>query len=331
MSKFFDQYSSILEKNLQRVRLKVDPLNKYAEDFAQYNGYEGYILAETEDAIKFFSNNEIVLIPKKAVVVEGILSGIGKVAAAPFKAAGRVASGIGSAATNLAAGAAGTPQGTPISRSVGSLGRQVVGGVWNTVTGRPSNPQPGAAADATAAAAAAQQNIALGKQVGLTKIPTEMAGKSFNIKGDRKGAAYIVARGKTYYVSQIKLTNGSGRLLEHKSFDDLFANQMMLLEAPQPPAPPVVPPVPPPNTPPNTQPTTPPNTPPNTHPANKPPAPQKAGVRFADITSKPEFVNEGALVTIVEKSTNTAYQGYGSLMRIPNTNDFAIAFASQQP
>ena len=77
MSQFFDQYNAILEKSLQRVRLKVDPSNKCAEDFAQFDGYVGYILAETDDSIEFFYDNQTVTIPKNAVVVEqGFMQGL---------------------------------------------------------------------------------------------------------------------------------------------------------------------------------------------------------------------------------------------------------------
>lgn len=70
MSQFFDQYNSILEKSLQKVRLRVDPNVKYAEDFAQYDGYVGYILAETDESIDFFYENNTVTLPKNAVIIE---------------------------------------------------------------------------------------------------------------------------------------------------------------------------------------------------------------------------------------------------------------------
>jgi hypothetical protein len=70
MSQFFDQYNAILEKSLQKVRLRVDPNVKYAEDFAQYDGYVGYILAETDDSFDFFYENSTVTLPKNVVLVE---------------------------------------------------------------------------------------------------------------------------------------------------------------------------------------------------------------------------------------------------------------------
>lgn len=70
MSQFFDQYNAILEKSLQKVRLKVDPSNKCAEDFAQFDGYVGYILAETDDNIEFFCGRQIVSLPKNAIIIE---------------------------------------------------------------------------------------------------------------------------------------------------------------------------------------------------------------------------------------------------------------------
>lgn len=120
MSQFFDQYSSILEKSLQKVRLRVDPNVKYAEDFAQYDGYVGYILAETDDSIDFFYENNTVTLPKNAVFIEGL----GDVA----KATGRA---IGSGAGNFIRGAAGQNTGTSVAGALGSIAGSAAKGVAN--------------------------------------------------------------------------------------------------------------------------------------------------------------------------------------------------------
>lgn len=290
MSKFFDQYNAVLEKSLQQVRLKVDPLNKYAEDFSRYDGYVGYILAETEDEIKFFHNNKTLIIPKAAVVVEGILSGL----------AGTAQPGDSSARTAL---------GT-IGRSIAGTATRAVFG--SGVTGASQMQQSAAPQQGQQA-----QNATLGQRVGMTKIPQEMWGKSFNIK-NKKSTAYIVARGNGYFITQIKLTNGSGRIMESKSFKEMADAFSVLLEVAANPSP-QPPPLP-------TQQTQQPA--PNTAPV---PAPTKQGIRFVDIVAKPEFINEGAFITILEQKSNVLYQGYGQLTKIPNTNDFAIGFASVQP
>jgi hypothetical protein len=120
MSQFFDQYNAILEKSLQRVRLKVDPSNKCAEDFAQFNGYVGYILAETDDSIEFFYNNNTVTLPKNAVFIEGL----GDVA----KATGRA---IGAGAGNFIRGAAGQNTGASVAGALGSIAGSAAKGAAN--------------------------------------------------------------------------------------------------------------------------------------------------------------------------------------------------------
>ena len=72
MSSFFEQYEAVLSKNLQQVMLKVDPLNRTAEDYTQYDGYTGYILAETDEIYRIYIDGKIVDIPKSAVIVEGL-------------------------------------------------------------------------------------------------------------------------------------------------------------------------------------------------------------------------------------------------------------------
>jgi hypothetical protein len=308
MSKFFNQYSSILEKNLQRVRLKVDPLNKYAEDFAQYNGYEGYILAETEDAIKFFSNNEIVMIPKKAVVVEGILSGL-----------------AGTAPRDDASG----------RTAIGTIGRNIAGTAARAVFGTGVTGTGGGGGGGSGSQSSAAQNAALGKQVGMTKIPDTMLGKSFKIT-NRKGIACIYQRGKLYFLTQIKSTT-SGAILEKKNFDDLLSSYMTFYEAA-----PAVPAAPAPTTPAPTTPAAPavpaapaPTTPaPTTPAAPAPTVPTKSGIRFVDITNETKnkgLINVSVFITFMENSSKAIYQGYGMFTHIPDDSNYAIAFASVQP
>lgn len=103
MSQFFDQYNAILEKSLQKVRLKVDPSNKCAEDFAHFDGYVGYILAETDESIEFFYDNQTVTLPKTAVFVEDWKST------------------LGTGAANFIRGAAGQNTGSSLAGAFGSM------------------------------------------------------------------------------------------------------------------------------------------------------------------------------------------------------------------
>jgi hypothetical protein len=108
MSQFFDQYNSILEKSLQKVRLRVDPNVKYAEDFAQYDGYVGYILAETDESIDFFYENNTVTLPKNAVIIEQENTGMRRfMQSAVGNAQGGVSGALGTM-VNKGAGAVGT-------------------------------------------------------------------------------------------------------------------------------------------------------------------------------------------------------------------------------
>lgn len=322
MSKFFDQYSSILEKNLQRVRLKVDPLNKYAEDFAQYNGYEGYILAETEDSIKFFTNKQIVMIPKKAVIVEGILSGL----------AGTANAGDSSAST-----AVGT-----IGRNIAGTAARAMFGSGVTGTGNSNSGYASGSKDAKDI-----QSVAPNKQPVIAKIPNDMASKSFAIV-DNKGTASFLYNNKTFYISKIQLNNSSKKILESKDFNDVlrkhtkFLNETLAAEGyyDTPPAAYAKQPAAPQQQPTATQPTAtqqPAAAAPSTATPQQQPAPTtpalsaKKGVRFVDINAKPEFINEQALIIITEQATNQAYRGYGSLTHIPNSTNLSIAFSSQQP
>jgi RNase P/RNase MRP subunit p29 len=201
MSKFFDQYASILEKNLQKVRLKVDPLNKYAEDFAQYHGYEGYILAETKDAIKFYTNNQIVMIPKKAVVVENWKQGV----------------------TNFLQGAAGQ-QPVGATGALGSIARGVAGTAARAVFG------PGVTGTGNNAAAQ-PTNAAPVNRSNITPVGPDLAtGLTIPVK-DKAGTALIVdSKGNEYYVLKIVLASNPNKILESKSFNDLLYKHAALVQ-----------------------------------------------------------------------------------------------------
>lgn len=74
MKKFEEAVMAIENRNnLKRVRLKLDPKIREAQDYSQYDGYEGYVLSETETHVVVQLNNRgRVTIPK--VVLEGKLS-----------------------------------------------------------------------------------------------------------------------------------------------------------------------------------------------------------------------------------------------------------------
>ena len=53
MKKFEQALTAVEQKNnLKKVRLKLDPKIREAQDYSQYDGYEGYIISETPDAIR---------------------------------------------------------------------------------------------------------------------------------------------------------------------------------------------------------------------------------------------------------------------------------------
>lgn len=121
MSQFFNQYNAILEKSLQKVRLKVDPSNKCAEDFAQFDGYVGYILAETDDSIEFFYDNQTVTLPKDAVVVEGWKDTLKSMAGGAYRGLSNLTSAAGTGAANFIRGAAGQNTGSSWMGALGSM------------------------------------------------------------------------------------------------------------------------------------------------------------------------------------------------------------------
>jgi len=277
----------VLEKNLQKVRLKVDPLNKYAEDYGQYDGYVGYILAETENEIKFFYNNSTLNIPKKAVVIENMV-------------------------TNYLQGAAG-------QKPVGALG--ALGSITRGVAGTAARAVFGPQVTGTSAVPGSDTNNSTQKtpttsKDGITMISQDMLGKSFRVVDSKGTASFTGSSNKTFYILKMQLLNKTRNVLENKSFRDianfytyLFESNFVLpqQQKPQPPAP-----------------TT------NTPPTSTAPLPQKAGIKFTDITSKPDFLNENALFTCMNIKDNSLVQGYGLLTRVPNSNDFVINFSAQQ-
>lgn len=195
MSKFFDQYSSIIEASLQQVRLRVDPHNKCAEDFAQYDGYIGFILAETDKSVDFYSNNTIITIPRKGFIFEGVLTGL----------AGTAPAGDTSKRT-----------------AVGSIARQAIGTaarIGSAIYG--VNLPPGQKAPEAGAA---------GAGAGI-KLPASFD-RSTGVKiVDVGGIATLKANEASYGFTKITATNGSGLAIVPESFSQLLNFFTTLLEA----------------------------------------------------------------------------------------------------
>lgn len=81
------------QNKLKRVRLKLDPKIREAQDYSQYEGYEGYVLSETETHIELQIKDKRIMLPK--VVLENKLTDFIK------GAAKTVAPGISRDAKNL--------------------------------------------------------------------------------------------------------------------------------------------------------------------------------------------------------------------------------------
>lgn len=188
MSKFFDQYSSIIEASLQQVRLRVDPHNKCADDFAQYDGYIGFILAETDKSVDFYSNNTIITIPRKGFIFEGVLTGL----------AGTAPAGDTSKRT-----------------AVGSMARQAIGTaarIGSAVYGvnLPAGQKAPQAAEKTPAPGSGMKLPAsFDRSIGFKLI-------------DRSGIATLNANGVSYGFTKIALSNGSGLVIVPESFEQLL-------------------------------------------------------------------------------------------------------------
>lgn len=72
MKKFEQALLAAEQQNkLKRVRLKLDPKIREAQDYSQYEGYEGYVLSETETHIELQIKDKRIMLPK--VVLENKL------------------------------------------------------------------------------------------------------------------------------------------------------------------------------------------------------------------------------------------------------------------
>ena len=196
MSKFFDQYSSIIEGSLQQVRLRVDPHNKCAEDFAQYEGYIGYILAETDKNVDFYSNNKIITIPRKGFIFEGVLTGL----------AGTAPAGDTSRRT-----AVGT-----IARNVIGTAARVGAGIYGV--NLPAGQQAPVGGGAAGAGAGIKLPASFDRSTGVKLV-------------DASGIATLKANGASYGFTKITATNGSGLAIVPESFSQLLNFFTTLLEA----------------------------------------------------------------------------------------------------
>lgn len=59
------------QNNLKRVKLKLDPKIREAQDYSQYEGYEGYVLSETETHVEIQIKDNRIVLPK--IVLENRL------------------------------------------------------------------------------------------------------------------------------------------------------------------------------------------------------------------------------------------------------------------
>ena len=82
--KKFEQALLVAEQQnkLKRVRLKLDPKIREAQDYSQYEGYEGYVLSETDTHIELQIKDQRIMLPK--VVLENKLKDFIKGAAGTF-------------------------------------------------------------------------------------------------------------------------------------------------------------------------------------------------------------------------------------------------------
>lgn len=192
MSKFLDEFKTIVEKSLQRVMLRVDPRNRYAEDYTEYDGYVGYILAETDQSIDFFYANHTITIPKNAVVIE----------AAPG-ATSRFMQSLAGNAQDGKSGALGS-----IIRQVGSKVGQVYG------------LQPGQAQQAAPTTGSPGSNFRFPDTVDRSQ--------GFRII-DREGIATINVANKPYGFMQIAGVNNPALKLTAESYKGIIADELSVL------------------------------------------------------------------------------------------------------
>lgn len=87
--KKFEQalFAAEQQNKLKRVRLKLDPKIREAQDYSQYEGYEGYVLSETETHIELQIKDKRIMLPK--VVLENKLTDFIKGAAPKSYATGK--------------------------------------------------------------------------------------------------------------------------------------------------------------------------------------------------------------------------------------------------
>jgi hypothetical protein len=72
MKKFEQALLAAEQQNkLKRVRLKLDPKIREAQDYSQYDGYEGYVLSETETHVEIQIKDQRIILPR--VVLENKL------------------------------------------------------------------------------------------------------------------------------------------------------------------------------------------------------------------------------------------------------------------
>jgi hypothetical protein len=224
MSQFFDQYNSILEKSLQKVRLRVDPNVKYAEDFAQYDGYVGYILAETDESIDFFYENNTVTLPKNAVIIEQENTGMRRfMQSAVGNAQGGVSGALGTMVNKgvgLGVGLAGNAL-----KGAANLGSMLYTGQQLFPAGANQNQQPNAAAGAKPVPAAANPNIKpLPNTINRSNTYpiSDITGTKFF--GGGNVAVINFGNNKLYVITAIQV-NSSGFVLVPESFDDILHTQ----------------------------------------------------------------------------------------------------------
>lgn len=70
---FSEAVHSQMAKHLKKIRIKVDPRFATHEHFRQCNGYEGYILDESDDVLQIMvikQGSPIVSIPQEALMQE---------------------------------------------------------------------------------------------------------------------------------------------------------------------------------------------------------------------------------------------------------------------
>lgn len=202
MSQFFDQYNAILEKSLQKVRLRVDPNVKYAEDFAQYDGYVGYILAETDDSFDFFYENSTVTLPKNAVFVEGV--------------------------GDFIRGAAGQNTGSSVSGALGSIASSALKGAAKA--GLAMHGIPSSAYSSSSNSAQSQQAPSPGSAL---KFPPMVDRSQAIPVEDKDGYATVKVHNTLYGFSQIFTNNTPSITLQPESFIHLIDDQLNMISEQQ--------------------------------------------------------------------------------------------------